>query len=160
MRPTSSELLEAVAAALEGQVAPAVQDKWAASTLRSAVQLVKHLAVRVADEHRIIDEDNADAAQVLTAIAPRLAGDPAVATLHAVVGRALQDGGDERLHDATRAAARNDAYQAAIELLVRNRDLVRTSAGAAVHDELRAYLRRRLSREQHLYFPSLTGPPF
>ena len=56
---------------------------------------------------------------------------------------------------------RNDAYQAAIELLVRNRDASgELPDGAVVREELHAYLQRRLAREHHLYFPSFTGAPF
>src|SRR6266850_733991 len=46
MRPTTVELLDSIAQALEDQVLPVVQDKWGASTLRSAMQLLRHLALR------------------------------------------------------------------------------------------------------------------
>ena len=61
VRPTTRELVDGIANALERQVSPVVQDKWAASVLRSAVQLLRHVAVRVEDEARLLVEDNADA---------------------------------------------------------------------------------------------------
>jgi hypothetical protein len=91
MRPSSRELLEGIAGALERQVAPAILDKWAASVLRSAVQLLGHLASRVEDEARILEEDNADARRVLTKMASRIAANrPRVAPLADAVAQALQ----------------------------------------------------------------------
>ena len=60
-----------------------------------------------------------------------------------------------------RLTERNDAYQRAIEFLVRNRDAsVELPGGETAREELHAYLKRRLAREHHLYFPSFTGAPF
>ena len=161
MRPSSRELLEGIAAALDRQVAPAVEDKWAASVLRSAVQLLGHLAVRVEDEARILEEDNVDAHQVLAAIAARIRDDaPDAAALAAPVSDALQAGGAPSV-DSISLSARNDAYQLAIECLIRHRDELRELTGdERAHEGLRGYLKRRLVREHHLYFPSFTGAPF
>jgi hypothetical protein len=161
MRPSSRELLEGIAGALERQVAPAILDKWAASVLRSAVQLLGHLASRVEDEARILEEDNADARRVLTKMASRIAANrPRVAPLADAVAQALQ-AEETPSSDVVRLTERNDAYQAAIEFLVRNRDAsVELPDGAIVREELHAYLQRRLAREHHLYFPSFTGAPF
>ena len=68
MRPTSVELLESIAQALEDQVLPLMQDKWGASTLRSAMQLLRHLALRVPFEARILAADNEDVRRVLTLV--------------------------------------------------------------------------------------------
>ena len=161
MRPSSRELLESIAGALERQVAPAIQDKWAASVLRSAVQLLGHLASRVEDEARILEEDNADARRVLANVASRIPTDPSrVAPLAEAVAQALR-AEEIPSSDVGRLTERNDAYQAAIEFLVRNRDASGALPdGAVVREELHAYLQRRLAREHHLFFPSFTGAPF
>ena len=67
MRPTSPDLIAGVADALEWQVLPVVQDQWAASTLRSAMQLLRHLALRVEQEPRILVEEARDLRGVLQA---------------------------------------------------------------------------------------------
>jgi hypothetical protein len=160
MRPTSRELLEAIAAALEREVAPAVEDKWAASVLRSAVQLLGHLGARVEEEARVLTEDNDDARRLLQELAPRIAGgDPGTATLRAAVTEALGPD-DPPCWDTRGLAVRNDSYQAAIELLVRHRGLVAELTPGGTGEIIHAYLQRRLAREHHLYFPSFTGPPF
>jgi hypothetical protein len=161
VRPSSRELLEGIAVALERQVAPAVQDKWAASVLRSAIQLLGHLGVRVEDEPRLLREDNADARRVLENLAPSIAGGGADAAplRDAVVDALARDQPDAC--DTRALAAGNEAYQSVIELLVRHRALVEKLTGdRAVEDELHGYLQRRLAREQHLYFPTFLGPPF
>ena len=160
MRPTTRELIDSIVTALERQVAPTVQDKWASSVLRSTTQLLNHISARTEDGGRVLIEDNLDVRQVLEAIAPRLAGKPGAAQLYTAIEIALGMT-DAAPHDTVALDARNEAYQAAVEQLVRHRDLVRqASGGAAIHDELRAYLKRRLQRERHLYFPVFTGPPF
>src|SRR5580693_8136007 len=73
MRPTSAELLETIAQELEDRVLPVVQDKWGASTLRSAMQLLRHLALRVPLEPRILAADNDDVREVLALAYERLA---------------------------------------------------------------------------------------
>jgi hypothetical protein len=160
MRPTSRELLEGIAAALERQVAPVVQDKWAASVLRSAVQLLAHLGVRVEDEARLLSEDNADARRVLEPLSRRIVAGGSAGALRAALDEALRPD-DSAAWDTLALAACNDRYQSAIELLVRHRELLAQVTGdGTAHEELRAYLQRRLAREQHLYFPSFLGPPF
>jgi hypothetical protein len=160
MRPTTRELIDGIVTALEHQVAPVVQDKWAASVLRSATQLLNHIALRAEDEARVLIEDNLDVRQVLEAIRPRLAGKADIGPLHAAVEEALK-AAEPASHDVVGLGARNDAYLAAVEKLVRHRGLVRQATeGASVHEQLRGYLRRRLKREHHLYFPVFTGPPF
>jgi hypothetical protein len=160
LRPTTRELLESVALSLERDVGPQLTDKWAASTLRSAVQLLKHAAVRVEREHAILIEDNADVRSVLQSCRERLA--------------ASQDGSgwcriiDELLvapepvpHDAAGLDQRNEAYQAVVEQLLRDRRaLDAVPSGHEIHTDVGRYLRRRLEREQGLYFPAFTGAPF
>ncbi|MET0658764.1 MAG: hypothetical protein ABW110_11480 [Steroidobacteraceae bacterium] len=161
MRPTTRELINAIVTALETQVAPAVHDdKWAGSVLRSTTQLLNHLAVRTEDEARVLIEDNEDARRVLLSLTRRLENQRSAEQLLAAAQAAL-NAPDPALHDPVGLGARNDAYQTAVEQLVRHRDvLCQATGGEAAHDELRAYLKRRLEREQHLYFPVFMGPPF
>lgn len=160
MRPTTRELIESIITALERQVSPVVQDKWAASVLRSASQLLKHIALRTEDEGRVLIEDNQDVRLVLEAIRRRLAGKSDDAQLSTALEQALQ-AADPAAHDTAALAVRNEVYQVVVEQLLRHRDRVRKATGGTdTRDELRAYLRRRLRREHHLYFPVFTGPPF
>lgn len=156
MRPTTQELISAIVASLEHQVAPHVRDKWAASALRSATQLLNHLAVRTEREGRVLIEDNRDVRNVLETILPRLAGQAEFSDLRATVEQTLNQP-EPNIQDVTRLDARNEAYQAAVERLLRH-------PGMHPRDELveslRNYLRRRLQREHPLYFPVFTGPPF
>lgn len=157
MRPTTTELLSAVVESLERQVAPHVQDKWAASALRSAAQLLRHAAIRSEHERRILSEDNGDARESLDSSLAHLASRGELAEVRAVIEQVLRLP-DPGPYDAAALDARNEGYQAAIERLLEDGALRR--AEPAVHGLLRSYLRRRLRREQALYFPVFTGPPF
>src|SRR5271154_4863269 len=117
MRPTTPELISAIVESLERQVAPNVQDKWAASALRSATQLLNHLAVRVERESEVLAEDNRDVRQVLEAILPRLAADPDLAGVRSAVQEALNVS-ESNLQDRATLDARNESYQAAVEALL------------------------------------------
>src|SRR6266702_3754257 len=141
MRPTTPELMAAIVESLERQVAPNVQDKWAASALRSATQLLNHLAVRTEREGRMLAEDNRDVHHVLEAALPRLAVQAEFSDLRAAVERALNDP-DPSLQDTVGLDARNEIYQTAVEQLLR-RPGVRTLDGSSVYESLRSYLRRR-----------------
>jgi hypothetical protein len=156
MRPTSPELISAIVESLERQVAPHVEDKWAASALRSATQLLNHLAVRVEREGGVLVEDNQDVRRVLEAVLPRLAAHPDLAGPHAVAQEALNES-EPNLQDRASLDARNESYQAAVEALLRHAGV---RALDELHQSLRGYLRRRLQRERALYFPVFTGPPF
>jgi hypothetical protein len=159
MRPTSDELLESIAQALEDQVLPVVQDKWAASTLRSATQLLRHVAIRVAREPRMLAEDSADARAVLMGIAPELSR-LGLADLAAGVGAALGAGLADPL-DVAAADALNEGYLRAIESVIAARDRLRQAGPTAdVHAALLAYLQRRLARERGLFVPVFLTPPF
>jgi len=153
-------LIESIIGALERQVAPAVQDKWASSVLRSATQLLNHIALRTESEARVLIEDNQDVRQVLEGIAPRLARGEASAALHAAVEEALHMA-EAAPYDSAALDLRNEAYQVAVELVLKHRDTLQQATGdSSACDELCAYLQRRQAREHHLYFPVFTGPPF
>jgi hypothetical protein len=161
VRPTTRELLERVATALEHQVLPSVQDKWAASVLRSAVQLLGHAAVRAQDEPRILVEHIADARLLLETIAPRLeSGRAEIAALREAVSQALQIP-HAAAHDVVALGLEDESLQTVIELLLRHRDVLGMTANSdQTHADVLDCLRRRLAREHQLYFPAFTGAPF
>jgi hypothetical protein len=157
MRPTSAELLEAIAQELEERVLPVVQDKWGASTLRSATQLLRHLALRVPLEPRILAEDNEDARGALMRAHDRLTqlgeSDLAAAAADALDCRA----GDPL--DIVAADAINERYLRAIEPIVAARDRLRP-LDPTIHQSLVDYLRRRLEREHGMFLPVFLSAPF
>ena len=159
MRPTSEELLGSIAQALEDQVLPVVQDKWAASTLRSAMQLLRHLAIRVVREPGILAADNADLREVLSAATAELA-QAGLGDLEAAVCAALAAGNPDPL-DVAAADRLNEGYLRAVEALIAARDRLRQARPAGeLHAALVEYLRRRLEREHDLFLPVFLSPPF
>ena len=159
MRPTTRELVDGIANALEHQVSPVVQDKWAASVLRSAVQLLRHVAVRVEDEARLLVEDNADAARTLDDARRRLPPGPDLDALRAMIASTLQVPAPAPT-DARQLGEHNERLQAAIEQLLHCQTASDQGDEAEILAGISAYLQRRLAREQHLYFPVFNSPPF
>lgn len=158
MRPTNVEILDAIAAQLESQVLPAVDDKWAASTLRSSLQLLRHLALRVAVEPSIAADDSADVRAVLKQLRELLSA-PELCDLKALVA-AAQANPDAAPYDIAARDANDEAAQAAVEAIVTARSRVHAAIGSlAVHDLVVAYLQRRMRRERELFLPvCLTSP--
>jgi hypothetical protein len=161
MRPTSVELLERIAEALDQTVLPAVgEDKWAASVVRSATTLLGHLAKRVPLEAPVLLADNDDARAVLTDIAARFAssGSNAVREIETVI----VDDTPIDAYDVVALDTRNATYQRVMERLLREyyRDSQAPGAAADMRRNLRHYFKRRMERERDMYFPSFTGPPF
>jgi hypothetical protein len=74
MQPTAQQLVRSIVWSLDERVAPHVEDKWAASTLRSIHCLLEHLAVRVEAEGPLLHEDNADLAATSITLVGLLAG--------------------------------------------------------------------------------------
>jgi hypothetical protein len=160
LRPTARELIENVAASLERDVSPHVADKWAASALRSAVQLLTHLATRVENEQAVLIEDNADIRQVLESSRVRMAAYPGGAEWRRAIDQVLA-AAEPAPHDAVGLDRRNDEYQRVVELLLRDRPALHAlPTGQEIHADLRRYLQRRLEREHAVYFPAFTGAPF
>lgn len=158
MRPSTPELLDSVAAALEAQVLPSVQDKWAASTLRSAMQLLRFLALRVAQEPQILREQAADLHATLAQLAPLLA-QPQLADLHAAVMAVLQTT-QPAAHDVPGLDACCERALACAEALIAARDRLRSATGSSVvHERLVACLQRQLERERALIAPFQSTPP-
>lgn len=162
MRPTSRFLIESIAEALETSVLPVIpaDDKWSASTVRSAVTLLGHLAKRVELEGGILAADNDDARAVLADIAPqmRLGQDIALtADIQAALGLA-----EPSPYDVPAMDARNTRYQALFDRLLRDQygGAWQDDGSQPVRAAIRAYLKRRMARERDMYFPEFTGPPF
>ena len=160
MRPTTRELIEAVVSSLQRDVSPQLADKWSASALRSAVQLLSHLAVRVEKEQAILIEDNADVRQVLLSIGERLTASQSPPAWCRAIDEVLA-APEPATHDAVGLDRCNEAFQGVVELLLHDREALHAvPSGREMHVELRSYLRRRLEREHGLYFPAFTGAPF
>ena len=168
MRPSTKELLDSIADALDTRVAPTVTDEWAASSLRSIGTLLAHLSVRVESELTILAEGNADLREVLTEACQRLDGqatpsNPSVrAAIEALlVGLESRDRGGV----ATVAALEEEsgALNEQLDRLVRAVHDDRESLGAALHEDLlgtiRGYFARQREREAPLY-AALAGPMF
>lgn len=158
MRPTSPELIDAIVDALEKRVLPAVTDKWAASTVRSAMQLLRHLAVRVELEPRLVPELDAELATELERVRDGLS-DARLADLRNRVDAALAlpepAAGDVAARDA-----RFEQRRAAAESVIAARDRVRECTGSsALHDSLVDCLLRQLDRERALIAPFQSTPP-
>ncbi len=159
MRPTTVELLESIAQALEDQVLPVIQDKWGASTLRSAMQLLRHLALRVPLEAGVLAADNDDARRILTLVNDRLRQlgetDLAAAAAAALGARSVDP------LDVIGADALNETYLGAVEMIVAARDRLRAvDIPPQIHQTLVDYLQRRLDRERGMFIPVFLSPPF
>jgi hypothetical protein len=159
MRPTSAELLATIAQELEDKVLPVMQDKWGASTVRSAMQLLRHLALRVPLEPRILAEDNQDARAALVLAHDRLSSLGA-SDLAAAAADALSSPAADPL-DVAAVDALNEKYLKAIEMIVAARDRLRLIDDPPnIHAALVDYLKRRLEREHGLFLPVFLSAPF
>jgi multidrug resistance efflux pump len=146
MRPTPIELVVRIREALDSAVLPHVEDKLAASSLRSARALLDHLASRLANEDAFLSDDNADARAVLAKATAALDGDEAQA-----LQAAMPDLGQDD------PAAANEGYQRALEVAIA---AAHRRYDTALHAEIRGYLSRRLGRERDMFYPAFTAPPF
>lgn len=158
MRPSTPELLGSIAAALEQQVLPVVQDKWAASTLRSAMQLLRYLALRVPSEPAILRAQAADLQLVLTQVTAsieRVNLADLLAKLQTFVAQPQPDALDN-----TALETYCESGLRVIEALIAARDRLRSATGSsATHDMLIDCLQRQLARERDLILPFHTSPP-
>lgn len=146
MRPTAIELVTRIRQAIDDTILPKVEDKIAASSLRSARVLLDHLAARLEHEPAFLAADNADAHAVLDRAMAAMSTADAEPIRAAV---AAAEAGDP--------AQANDDLQHGVELALA---AVRRAPSAAIHDELKAYLARRLERERPMFFPAFTAAPF
>ncbi len=158
MRPDSPDLINSVADALERQVLPTVQDKWAASAVRSAMQLLRHLALRVAQEPRILVEEAVDLRAVLQSARAQLSASN-LADLKANVDGALALP-EPAAHDVLAMAQRDEQWLAVVEAILAARPRLDAALGSSqLRESLVAYLERRLLRERELIEPFRSTPP-
>ena len=158
MKPSTREIIENIIKSLDEVVLPVVEDKQAASSLRSARTLLDHLARRVEGDADMLLADNADALVVFTTIASRFAGQKAASSIQAF----LSTGGDESAQSIATLQVRNEAMQNVMDLALRGLPPAGAEGAdeAAIRAELRAYLGRRLARERDMIFPAFLGTPF
>ena len=166
MRPSTKELLDSIAHALDTRVAPTVTDEWAASSLRSIGTLLAHLSVRVESELTILAEGNADLRAVLAEACERLEGQstPSNPFIGAEIEALLSEPESHEGRATATVAALEEESRALNEQLERLVHVVhqdRESLGEATHVELlasiRSYFARQLEREAPLY-AALAGP--
>jgi hypothetical protein len=158
MKPSTREIIENIIKSLDEVVLPVVEDKQAASSLRSARTLLDHLARRVEGDAEMLLADNADARQVLAAIVAQFADQPASAPLV----KFLAADTEALPGTITELQSRNEAMQHVIDVTLRGLPPAGAEAAveAAIRAALRGYLDRRLARERDMIFPAFLGPPF
>jgi hypothetical protein len=158
MRPGSGELLDAIADALDRQVLPAVEDRWAASTLRSAVQLLRHLALRVECEPQLLPQQAAALRKTLRVVEPMLTA-PGLSDLRAGINSALQRP-SAPTQDLVALDVEIDSLQRAAEAVIAARDRVLAATGApTIHNLLISCCTERLAAEASLITPFQSTPP-
>ena len=159
MRPTSRELLESIRWALDEKVAPAVQDRWAASTLRSVRTLLDHLVVRVECEHELAAATHDDLRTVLTearALLDDAASEP-WSSLRAELDTALSD---DAAPLETQSAQLLDLCDRLLRALRSHPAGIPAGTGEHVHSLLTAFLARQIERERPLFMPAFMGKLF
>jgi hypothetical protein len=158
MRPTSPELLCSIADALDQQVLPALADKWAASTARSASQLLRHLALRVEAEPRLLRDEASELAVALTAVRSNCGAD-ALTDIRVQLDQALALPAAD-VDDLAGLRSRLAALSVAAEKVLAARDRLRVAIGSGrAHEQLVDCLLRQLDAERALIEPFQTLPP-
>lgn len=163
MKPTSVELIESISWSLDNKVAPHVDDKWGASTLRSVSCLLEHLTARVDAEGQLLFDDNADLdalsdtlAELLSAATGKLAD--AVSKFGATRTTMWREGGAFPTI-ASLAKENNEKQQALDRVIATISGIAGPEAEAAV-EAIDAYLSRHLERERPLFTPVFMKPAF
>lgn len=147
--PTAQDLLTGVIATLEDVLAPALTDEHAQSTCRTAAQLLRSAAVRIAGEQAALHADNADLRGLLGTWAFRL---PAAAG--EVVAQALADPPVPTLPALEVLEADARALRAALVAAI---DSVPERDAPFRHD-VRDYLARAHERQRPWLQDAFTGP--
>ena len=167
MRPSARQLIESVDWALQEKVAPTVEDKWAASALRSAHCLLQHLSVRVELEGQLLHDDSADLRTVLAGLPATLDGAPADhggdlrKAIAGVLDRRWRDEG--AYPTIASLSEENIALREVADDVIRRlraEPVAADDAGRAALSELEAYVHRRLQREQPLFIPAFLASTF
>jgi hypothetical protein len=151
-------MLDAIADALDLQVLPVTDDKWAASTVRSAVQLLRYLSLRVVQEPALLPQQLAQLRTALQKIDAMLTS-PQLADLRGGVRAALRRPAPPA-HDMPALDAEIDILLRAAESVIAARQRVQDASGSsAIHDALLGCLTRQLSAERELILPFQSTPP-
>lgn len=167
MKPSSKQLIDSVAWSLQEKVVPVVDDKWAASTLRSVHCLLTHLSTRVELEGSMLFDDNRDLRGVLQAVMAQLDGarEPLADVRIRVAAVLVRHWRDEDAYPTVASLGEeNEALRGAVDdlLKVLHRDdagVDRSTANATV-EALDGYTRRRLERDQPMFMPAFLSSNF
>lgn len=169
MQPKSRELIEGIIEVLDDRVTPAVEDRWAASSLRSIRCLLVHLATRVDNEGQVLHDDIADARAVLELAVVRLERSEVASDLAAEIRQGLAKVWREpgAYVAVASLAEENLVLRNFIDHLLRQL-LTQPAATYGGGDdglvellaEVRAYIRRQITREQPMFMPAFAGPLF
>jgi hypothetical protein len=158
LRPTSTELLTSIAEALDSQVLPAIVDPWAASTTRSASQLLRHLALRVEVEPRLLLDEITGLSVMLQEVRrnfPSTVLADVLESIDAALG--LPDAGTD---DLPGLRGKLTALSSAAEMVVAARDRIRELTGnLAIHELVVDCLLAQAERERALFEPFQSLPP-
>lgn len=149
IHPGVPQILASVIDAVERDIAPAVQDEYAASLCRTVAQLLRAVRVRVEAEPRALVEDNAELRRLLADWRDELPDHvrPQVAEAVAREPQPCYPALAELQEDALRLRA---ALVSVIEAVPQQDHPVRVAA--------RCYLRHQLERERAWQQDAFTGP--
>ncbi|GLZ15949.1 hypothetical protein Acsp04_61840 [Actinomadura sp. NBRC 104425] len=149
IHPGVQQILASVIDAVEREIAPAVEDEYAASLCRTVAQMLRAVRVRVDAEPRALAEDNAELRGLLAGW-----GDDLPRHVRHQVAEAVAREPEPRYpalpelqEDALRLRA---ALVSVIDAVPQEDHPVRVAA--------RRYLRRQLEREQAWQQDAFTGP--
>ncbi|WP_220187740.1 hypothetical protein [Pseudonocardia pini] len=147
MHPGVDEALESIVAAVEQDIAPHVENEYAASMCRTVAQMLRSVRVRVAEELPTLVADNAELRELLTAHADRLADRSALDAAVRASAERTAPSLEELYADAEALRA---ALTTLIEAVPDSTDPTRKAA--------REYLRHSLDRERPWMVDAFTGP--
>lgn len=149
MLPGVDDVLAAVVAALEGEIGPALSDDYAASTCRTAAQLLRSVRVRLQLEPGALREDNAELRALLSSAQESLPAEvreAVAAALAATTDVEHRAFGDVEEQARTLRAA-----------LVQALDSV-PDVTSPLHAAVRVYLHHALERQTPWMVEAYTGP--
>jgi hypothetical protein len=147
MHPGVDEALESIVEAVERDIAPHVQDEYAASMCRTVAQMLRSVRVRVAEEPAALAADNSELRELLAAHADR---HPDRAALDAAVRASAERSAPTLADLQADAESLRAALTAVIETVPDSTDPARKAA--------REYLRHSLERERPWMVDAFTGP--
>ena len=165
MKPTAREIIESISWALDHRVEPQVEEKWAASSLRSIRCLLQHLAVRVEHEGQMLVEDNADLRDVLGQVVGNVGGVGTWRDIHSEIEGLLEREWRPPAAYPTVASLNeeNEALQTGLDhvlvRLYRHGDGLDPATADALRAELDECLIRRVGREQPMFMPAFSENP-